>query len=362
MLQINILFPKNPGIYECFLTPLLVNRRRLNDNGIRFRIFSNDDDAFYDADIVIVFSNILRGWGCSGVSGEDVTLKAIHLLERVKQRAGCVFWFDVSDSTGSNQFQYLPYVDKFLKAYLLKDVTAYQQQYYRDRIYTDYYHQHFNILEEKAPPLRILPSQTDLPKIQLGWSSALGDFGWAAPYLRQARRYLPLPNFYTARFANPARTRNVPINMRFSAHYNRATIAYQRQQLAEKASQLGVSMGRIPRNEYLRELRRSRVAVSPFGWGEVCFRDYEIMLSGSALIKPDVSHMNTWPNLYLPDQTYLPIQWDLSDFQAELNSALMNDIWIEIASQAQSVYRKYLFEEEGRLAFCEHFLRSLNLS
>ena len=31
--------------------------------------------------------------------------------------------------------------------------------------------------------------------------------------------------------------------------------------------------------------------MSPFGFGEICYRDFEAMLNGACLIKPDVSHL-----------------------------------------------------------------------
>ena len=356
MKQVHVLSAKDPGIHEYFLTPLLTNRQLLQDAGVRVRILHEDNATLYDADIVIVASKFGQHWPRNDLTGEHFTEITFSLLEKLKQRVNQVFWFDTSDSTGSNQFRYLPYVDKFLKAHLLKDITAYQRHYYRDRIYTDYYHRHFSVTEAKEPPRRILPKASELPKIQLAWSGALGDFGPWAPHLRKMRYYLPLPVFYSARFVEPCHDREIDVNMRFSTNYNRATVAFQRQQLEEKAIELGVPTNRIPRKQYLKELRHSKVAVSPFGWGEVCFRDYEIILSGSLLVKPDMSHMVTWPNLYIASEAYIPFKWDFSDFESVLDESVQGEKWIEIARQAQSIYRKYLFEREGRGEFCKRFL------
>ena len=35
------------------------------------------------------------------------------------------------------------------------------------------------------------------------------------------------------------------------------------------------------------------------GEREINYRDYESFLSGSVLIKPDMDHVDTWPNYYL---------------------------------------------------------------
>jgi hypothetical protein len=43
--------------------------------------------------------------------------------------------------------------------------------------------------------------------------------------------------------------------------------------------QLVATMDRIPPAEFQDELRRSRIRVSPFGHGEICIRDFEVVLS-----------------------------------------------------------------------------------
>jgi hypothetical protein len=43
----------------------------------------------------------------------------------------------------------------------------------------------------------------------------------------------------------------------------------------------------IGRREYLERLLRSKVVVSPWGWGEACYRDYEATLAGCDIIKPN---------------------------------------------------------------------------
>ena len=41
--------------------------------------------------------------------------------------------------------------------------------------------------------------------------------------------------------------------------------------------------------------------VSPFGFGEITLKDFETFLSGSVLVKPNMSHMETYPNFYIDD-------------------------------------------------------------
>lgn len=76
---------------------------------------------------------------------------------------------------------------------------------------------------------------------------------------------------------------------------------------------------------YLRELRATRLCFSPFGYGEVCWRDYEAVMCGSVLVKPDMSHVETSPDIFLPGDTYLPVAWDFSDLQEKVQYALRSE-------------------------------------
>ncbi|TWU56939.1 hypothetical protein Poly51_28580 [Rubripirellula tenax] len=70
---------------------------------------------------------------------------------------------------------------------------------------------------------------------------------------------------------------------------------------------------KVPLKEFYRQLRSSRIALSPWGWGEVTDRDFRIVDCRALLIKPDTSHMLTDPNIYVPGETYIPVRWDLAD-------------------------------------------------
>ena len=40
----------------------------------------------------------------------------------------------------------------------------------------------------------------------------------------------------------------------------------------------------------------TKVVISAFGLGEIILKDFETFLTGGMLMKPDMSHMETWPN------------------------------------------------------------------
>jgi hypothetical protein len=69
----------------------------------------------------------------------------------------------------------------------------------------------------------------------------------------------------------------------------------------------------IPHSEYCREMWRSKTVLSPWGWGEACYRDYEAMLMGAVLIKPDTDYVEGWPDVFRSGETYVKCALDFSD-------------------------------------------------
>ena len=61
---------------------------------------------------------------------------------------------------------------------------------------------------------------------------------------------------------------------------------------------------RMPYQEYVQNLWRSKITLSPFGMGELCFRDFEAMQFGTIILKPDQSRVDSFPNMMIEDETY----------------------------------------------------------
>ena len=73
---------------------------------------------------------------------------------------------------------------------------------------------------------------------------------------------------------------------------------------------------RVSQQQYNRELANARLCISPFGYGELCWRDFEAIASGCLLVKPDTSHLHTFPDLFRPGETCVPVRWDFADLEA----------------------------------------------
>jgi hypothetical protein len=83
-------------------------------------------------------------------------------------------------------------------------------------------------------------------------------------------------------------------------------------------------------------LLRSKICVSPFGYGEICWRDFEAVCLGCLLIKPDMGHVRTAPDLFIPGVTYAPVRWDFSDLEEVCSHYLENEKErVQIAQRAR---------------------------
>jgi hypothetical protein len=96
-----------------------------------------------------------------------------------------------------------------------------------------------------------------------------------------------------------------------------------------------------PYNEYVNVLRRSKMTLSPFGMGEVCFRDFEIIQFGSVMIKPDMGNVVTKPNVYIPYETYIPCNYDWSNLNEVIDDIVTNwNKYKDIADNARKVFKE----------------------
>lgn len=348
MTRINLLTDEGSQSSIAFNFPLRLHRKLLAEMGMDVRIFlSPQDEDLFECDVLILNSNAFGSlW--PGLS-EDVRT----VLARGRQ-SGKVIWFDTSASSGTTQFDVMPLVDLYCKAQVLVNRGDYLKEHHGDRVFTDFYYRTEGVRDEDDERARrILPRAEDLAKIRVSWSTALGDFGMRARRYRRLTRYLPPLQRYSARFFSPERARPVTVACRIGLGHQRATVLHHRRKvkgILEK--ELGLDTRPLPREDYLNELRKARVGISPFGYGEVCFRDFEVILAGAALLKPDMSHLETWPPLYVDDVTYASHRWDLQDLKGRLEELLTSDRRLEMAQSAQTLYRRYLFEREGHEEFC----------
>ena len=106
-------------------------------------------------------------------------------------------------------------------------------------------------------------------------------------------------------------------------------------------------------------MRNAKISVSPFGVGEFCYRDFESIICGTTLLKPDMSHLETWPDFYQNGTTCVFHKWDLTDLNEKIDFLLSNTgKRIEIAENAQKVYKDTV-SPEGLANFADRLIKNI---
>ncbi len=333
---------------RAFLFPLIVHRRALAQAGICIRLFDTAAPALTDCDCLLVDRKFHEPLWPS----QEAEILAD--FAEWSQRTTTVFC-DTSDSAGWLISKLLPIVDIYAKGQLMRDRSAYLKPQYAYRAFADYYHRTLGIVDFEPAWSRPVPKAALLGKLRISWHSGLANYSAFGPYRMALYNRLPLAPLLRAptRFTPPSDSRQQPISCRFGTTYSRASVAAQRWLIRERMA-ARMPTGKLSRRRYLAELRRSKVIVSPFGWGEITLKDFEVFLTGGLLFKPDMSGIETWPNLFVDGQTYVAHRWDLSDFEERLDAILADyPNWLQIATEGQARYACHLISSDAAPLFIE---------
>ncbi|WP_417835837.1 glycosyltransferase [Thalassospira tepidiphila] len=342
---------------RAFLMPLLLYSKELSDLGITVKLFDKPTDDFLDADYISIDS---KYYGPKWKNHRQDIIAETHSMKDYCKK---IIFFDIQDSSGWDQCHIIPHVTLYCKSQLLIDKNRYLQPVYGHRVYSDFFHRKFNITDHTNDSSVPIPKQEYLRKLTLGWNSGLADYSLSGPmrmalYARVAPAARSLLR-YPKTFKRPSANRSIPISLRIGTNYHRETVAWQRKNISYRLRNL-IPSGKVNRYKYLKELENSKIAVSPFGLGEITLRDFEIFTAGCMNLKPDMSHMETWPNFFESNHTILTHKWDLSDLEEKIDFALSNmDILLEIAKNGQDRYYSYLVGEDAGKLFSLHFQQIL---
>ncbi|MEW6593818.1 MAG: glycosyltransferase [Thermodesulfobacteriota bacterium] len=336
---------------RALLFPLLIWKKTLARRGIRLRIV-DAADRLRTSDVLVVDSKYHRDRWLT--DPDDIVADFV----RFRDVAGKVIYCDTTDSTGWLQTELLPVVDRYWKFQLLRDRAAYLRPMYGHRVFTDYYHRIHGVCDAEPAWSAAVSDPAFLAKLDVCWNSGMADYSLPGFYRTACSLRLPVPGlvrFPSARaFVSPLTPRSNEVSCRFGVGYSRATVAWQRLTIRARLEHR-FSFGRVSRHRYFAELRRSKIALSPFGFGEVCYRDFECFLSGTLLIKPDMQHLETWPDLFDAGETMLAHSWDLSDLEAVIDQALSGyGEMVAMAREGQERYRRHLAGPMAAELFCDH--------
>lgn len=279
-----------------------------------------------------------------------------EILKKMKKHCNVLVWIDTADSTGTCMFDVMPYVDLYFKKQILKDTKDYCRDVYGSRTFCEYYHNLLGV-EDKEITSRYYPHTEEkyLAKLRLAWNVGLGDL------FARRRQIIFRPHKMTAPvFLDPFSDKTLDVQYRGTGYspiagYPRAES--QRRMKELKGIKCSDVTKKIPKEEYIKEGQSAKAVLSPFGWGEICGRDFEAVVYGSCMIKQDMSHCITYPDIYQSGITYVPLKWDFSDFEDVLNKSNSEE-YRTIAKQAQDYY-KVFFTKKGRKNFANHIVKEI---
>ncbi len=282
------------------------------------------------------------------------------LVARIRERHGDarLIFMDPWDETSSRFFGVLPHVDLFLKFQRLKDPRLYLREYVGGTLITDYLANYlgypFNGWDVSS---RVEPGLEH--RIGTSWNFAV-----SRKYQKVFQKSL--------RKQKSLSTRNIDVFCHLSlgnpdeknswyARYRKQTLATltpmeKRRKLAMSGDYFGHRT--VSSKQYQRDIRDSKIVVSPFGWGEVTWRDYEAACHRCLLVKPSIEHVSTTPNIFVAGETYVRVRWDLSDLEEKCEYYLEHlDEAQAIADNAHEAYRRY-FEEQRFVDTVEEILEA----
>lgn len=338
--------------------PFSAYREEMRDAGILTREFRLDD-------VMRDPGGALRGFDYVGLklSYRTPAAEAVDAARTIRQAIPAdarLIYMDGDDDVCVQWPAILAFVDLYIKKHVFSDRGDYLKRYAGKSNLHDFVHRthgyEFKASDYGGPdqePLIIaesgpVPSE-HLHKIAPGWNIALDK---------------PILTLYERMRREPL-SHDRPVDVTYRGHVKAETFTYYLRNtvagIIEGAKDRYVTSGgtaRVTPDEYYKELQQSKICISPFGFGEVCWRDFEAVLCGSLLIKPNMDHVETYPNIFVPYETYVPVKWDYSDLQGKIDHYLANEEdRRRIVENAYAVMRNY-FDEA---AIVKKFIELLDL-
>ena len=283
----------------------------------------------------------------------------LDLMRQLRGKYARIAFFHDDAGGGIPRLEVLPLVDLFYTKALFRDRSLYGKSLYGKELYSDFFHRRYGVTDP-LPRVRATESRpAELAKLRLSWNIGIGDyprgklrqragvaasiaFGFRAARVFYGRSRLPKDLIASNRGLYPVHAR--------LGLAGPPSITHQRVLILNRiAGNPDFVVGPISQRRFNYEIAHSRITLSPFGWGELCLRDFEAVRSGSLLLKPDMSHLETWPDIFLPGETYAPFDWEGTNLVERAREWLADELGRKrVARRAYESYRDQLAGMNGR--------------
>lgn len=336
---------------SAFIFPLKMNKLQLEESNIHINYFSKINSQITNADIIFIDSKFFRNkWDEKNIN------RTLSEFEYLKKNKSKLVYSDISDSSGVMHFKMLDHVDYYMKNQIFKNKNYYMDKLYGMRLYSHYFYENFNVKDQD--PIWSVPliSKVNLKKILLGWNSCFNNYGLFGNYQQflQKRIQLDFLLFNPLRYRSDFDTRKKEVQIRFGSSNYRNSVGFFRKMVGKKLKRYSANSDKINRISYFNELKNTKLILSPFGFGEINYKDFEVFITGGALMKPSMDHMITWPNLYTKE-TVVFHDWDFKDIDMKIEYFLDNSKSLKvIAENGQENYFTFL---NNKRLFVDYFLK-----
>ncbi len=286
----------------------------------------------------------------------------LDMMTSLRAKYERIAFFHDDAGGGIPRLSLLPYVDVFYTKALFRDRSLYGRQLYGKELYSDYYHRKYGVVDSDCRDRSVVRDAGEIGKLRLSWNIGVGNY--PRSHFRQrtgvALSRVTRPDasrfFYVRDRFDPDRAIAdngglYQVHARFG-QISRPSISYQRKLILDVlGNRSDFLTGMVSQKRFNRETAHSKLVISPFGWGEICLRDFETIRSAALLLKPDMSHLETWPDIFIPGATYVPFSWDADDLIEKARYYLTNsDKRLAIVRRAAVKYRDDLNELQNRFS------------
>lgn len=235
---------------------------------------------------------------------------ALHIARTIVAHRGHakLIYFDGDDDSVVQWPELLAMADLYVKKHVFRERADYKRRFVGRNNLTDYVAARYGYDFASDPiPASAPLDMRYLDRLHLGYNVALD------------QRIVALYGRTRGSWSNPHR----PIDISCRASLN-GWLAPMRGGVAPALAELSgtyriITPVSTPVDQatYDRELSQSKICICPFGYGEICWRDFEAVLWGSLMVKPRMDAISTRPDIFVPFETYVPVEWDLSDLSEQ---------------------------------------------
>jgi hypothetical protein len=264
-----------------------------------------------------------------------------------------LIYFDGDDDLCVQWTELLPHLDLYVKKHVFRDRSLYSRGWIGKSNLTNYVHESFGVSFSDDP---ITAQTAAVPTEQINKIAVGCNLATDRKILDLYRKIEPRKIFGNRRDVDVIFRGSVPNDW----------MGRVRQPLRLELDRLCMFHRvvrpdqRVKPRDYYRELNNSKICISPFGYGEICWRDFEAILCGSLLIKPDMSHIETNPDIFRPFETYVPVRWDFSDLQERCAYYLAHeDERLKITESAFNTLNQF-YKNDGFVRALERILERVS--